>query len=93
MQYKLGHIYPVTSAMLDFVVLTIRMSTIDFLIGLVHYRYHRPTGGAKLAVELEKGKVETFTELNSWFLIHALAEEAIICIMDPIQLTSASLHL
>ena len=43
-------------AMLDFVVLTIRISTIDFLIGLIHCRYHRPTGGAALAVELEKGQ-------------------------------------
>ena len=78
-----------TPAMLGFVVLTIRMSTIDFLIGLVHCRYHRPTGGAALAVELEKGEF-TFTELNPWFLINALAEEAIICIKDPFQITSAS---
>ena len=82
-----------TPAMLDFVVITIQMSTIDFLIGLVHCRYHRPTGGAALAVELEKGELETFTELHPWFLIHALAEEAIICIKDPFRITSASLHL
>lgn len=62
--------------MLDFVVLTIRISTIDFLIGLVHCRYHRPTGGAALTVELKKGELGTFTELNPWFLINALAEEA-----------------
>ena len=80
-----------TPAILDFV--TTRMFTIDFLIGLVHCRYHRPTGGAALAVELKKGELETFTELNPWFLIHALAEEAIICIKDLFQITSASLHL
>ena len=73
-----------TPAMLDFVVLTSRMFTIDFLIGLVHCHYHRPTGGAALAVELEKGKIETLTELNPWFLIHALAEETTICMKDPI---------
>lgn len=80
-----------TPAMLD--LITTRMPTIDFLIGLVHCRYHRLTGGAALAVELEKGELETFTELNPWFLIHTLAEEAIICTKDPFQITSASFHL
>ena len=79
--------------MLDFVVLTIRMSTISFLNGLVHCNYHRPTGGAALAIKLEKGELETLTELNPWFLIHALAKEVIICIKDPFQITFASLHL
>ena len=78
-----------TPAMLDF--FTTWMSTIDFR--LVHCRYHRPTGGAELAVELKKGELETFTELNPWFLVHPLAEEAIICIKDLFQITSASLHL
>lgn len=77
-----------TPAMLD--LITTRMPTIDFLIGLVHCRYHLLTGGA---VELEKGELETFTELNPWFLIHTLAEEAIICTKDPFQITSASFHL
>ena len=40
-----------------------------------------------------QGEIETFTELNPWFLINALAEEAIICIKDAFQITSASLHL
>ena len=68
-------------------------SFIDFLTGLVLRHYHRSTGDATLAVESEKGKLEIFTELNPWFLIHALAEEAIICIKDPFHITSASLHL
>lgn len=34
-----------------------RISGQDFLIGLVHRRYHRPTGGAALAVGLEKGEI------------------------------------
>ena len=79
--------------MLELVVPTIQTSFIDFLTGLVHRHYHRPTGDAALAVESEKGKLEIFTELNPWFLIHALAEEAIICIRDPFRITSASLHL
>ena len=69
------------------------MSSIDFLTGLVHRRYHRPTEDVALAVESEKGELETFTELIPWFLIHALAEEAIICIKVPFQITFASLRL
>ena len=34
-----------------------RISGQDFLSGLVHRRYHRPTGGAALAVGLEKGEL------------------------------------
>lgn len=79
--------------MLEFVVPTIQTSFIDFLTGLVHRHYHRPTGDAALAVESERGKLEIFTELNPRFLIHALAEEAIICIRDSFQITSTSSHL
>ena len=79
--------------MLEFVVPTIQTSFIDYLTGLVHRHYHRPTGDTALAVESEKGKLEIFTELNPWFLIHALAEEAIICMKDPFQVTSTSSHL
>ena len=82
-----------TPARLEFVVPTIQTSFIDFLTGLVLRHYHRPTGDAALAVESEKGKLEIFTELNPWFRIHALAEEAIICIKDPFHITSASSHL
>ena len=58
-----------------------RISGQDFLIGLVHRRYHRPAGGAAQAVEfIKKGELEIFTELNPCFLIHVLAEGAIICI-------------
>ena len=64
-----------------------------FFIRLVHCLYHRLTGGAALAVELEKGELETFTGFNPWFPINALVEEAIICIKDPYQITSALLHL
>ena len=71
--------------MLDFVVLIIPIFTIDFPIGLVHCRYHRPTGGAALAVELEKGELDPFIELNPWFLINAFAEDAIICIKDAFK--------
>ena len=73
-----------------------RISGQDFLIGLVHRRYHRPTGGAALAVGLEKGelfKKYSQNSVNPWFLIHALVEEAIICIKDPFQITSVSLQL
>ena len=76
--------------MLEFVVPTIETSSIDFLTGLVHRHYHRPTGDAALAVESEKGKLEIFTELNPWFLIHAPNEETIICRKDPFQITSTS---
>ena len=79
--------------MLEFVIPTIKTSFIDFLTGLVHRHYHRPTGDTALAVELEKGRLEIFTELNPWFLIHALAEEAIIRIKDPFRITSASSYL
>ena len=79
--------------MLEFVVPTIQKSSIDFLTGLVHRHHYRPTGDAALAVESEKGKLEIFTELNPWFLTHALVEEAIICIKDPFQITSTSSHL
>lgn len=34
-----------------------RISGQDFLIGLVHRHYHQPTGGAALAVGLEKGEL------------------------------------
>ena len=79
--------------MLEFVVPTIQTSFIDFLNGLVHRHYHRPTGDAAPAVESGKGKLEIFTELHPWFLIRALAEEAIICIKDPFQIISTSSHL
>ena len=65
-------------------------SSIDFLTGLVHRHYHRLTGDAALTVESEKGKLEIFTKLNPWFLIHAPTEETIICIKDPFQITSTS---
>ena len=79
--------------MLEFVVPTIQTSSIDFLTGLVHPHHHQPTGDAALAIELEKGKLEIFTELNPWFLTHALVEEAMICIKDPFQIISTSSHL
>ena len=79
--------------MLEFVVPTIQTSFIDFLTGLVHRHYLRLTGDTTLAVESEKGKLEIFKESNLWFLIQALAEEAIICIKDPFRITSASSHL
>ena len=79
--------------MLEFVVPTIQTSFIDFLTCLAHRHYHRPTGDAALTVESEKGKLEIFTELNPWFLIHAPAVEAIICIKDAFQITSTSSHL
>ena len=78
--------------MLEFVVPTIQTSFIDFLTGLVHRHYYRPIGDTALAVESEKRKLEIFTELNPWFLIHAPAEEAIICLKDPFQITYTSSH-
>ena len=71
--------------MLEFVVPTIQTSFIDFLTCLAHRHYHRPTEDAALTVESEKGKLEIFTELNPWFLIHALAEETIICNIDALS--------
>ena len=65
-----------TAAMLDFVVSINQASSIDFLTGLVHRRYHRSTGDAALAVKSEKGEVEIFTELSPWFVIHALVADA-----------------
>ena len=48
--------------------------------------YRRCRAGSRVRLEI-------FTELNPWFLIHALAEEAIICIKDPFHITFASSHL
>ena len=47
----------------------------------------------RVSRRVREKELETFAELNPWFLNHALAEEAIICIKDPFQITSASLHL
>ena len=51
--------------------------------------YRRCRAGRR--VKERRAIQEIFTELNPWFLIHALVEEAIICRKDPFQITSASI--
>ena len=79
--------------MLDVVVLTTRISTIDFFLSVLFIAFIIDLREVPLAVELEKGELETFTGFNPWFPINALVEEAIICTKDPYQITSALLHL